>query len=202
MVRLDRIYTRSGDKGQTSLGDGTRVPKTSARIAAGGVVDELNGMIGLGAALCESQETRSLLQQLQQQLFDLGADLTYPLPERCPAEQRSRMTAAHTGWLETQIDTFTARLAPLTSFVLPGGTTTAACLHLARAVCRRAELVVLRLQESEQTSVNPNVAVYLNRLSDLLFVLARSENDDGRHDVLWEPGSATPSDDNADSTCP
>jgi len=192
MVRLDRIYTRSGDQGQTSLGDGTRIAKTARRIAAGGTIDELNCLIGLAGAGGGSSKAGSLLKQLQQQLFDLGADVSCPVSDDPETDRCARIGAGHATWLESQIDTLTARLAPLTSFVLPGGSSTAAALHLARAVCRRAELEVLRLQDSEETSVNPNVPIFLNRLSDLLFVLARCENDDGRQDVLWEPGSASP----------
>ncbi len=194
MVRLDRIYTGGGDEGLTSIGSGERVSKLNARIVAGGVVDELNCSLGLAAACCDDNSDFSqLLLQLQQFLFDLGADLCTPVSEstnavddsavsdRCP-----RITADHVSRLEQLIDQYVGMLQPLTSFVLPGGTVVAAHLHQARSICRRAELEVLRLAES--ASVNPHLLVSLNRLSDLLFVLARAANDHGRIDVLWVPG--------------
>lgn len=189
MVRIDRIYTRSGDEGQTSLGNGQRVSKLSARIVAGGSVDETNCTIGVAAAATGADEIRNLLYSLQQFLFDLGADLCVPLPAEGEDELlKKRVTAEHVLHLERTIDSMTERLQPLRSFILPGGNPAAAALHLARAVCRRAELDVLRLAESEP--LNQNVLVALNRLSDLLFVLARVSNNDGRNDVLWDPNRA------------
>lgn len=190
MVRLDRIYTRSGDTGQTSLGDGSRVDKTSPRLVAMGSVDELNSHLGLAVSLSEQQPLRDLLLQIQQLLFDLGADLCTPVPTDSSADSCPRITEAHTQWLEKHIDSVTASLEPLNSFVLPGGHSSAAALHLARAVCRRAELQFYGLQQSEDAgSLNPAVSVFLNRLSDLLFVLARQANRNGMDDILWTPGS-------------
>ncbi|HAB13998.1 MAG TPA: cob(I)yrinic acid a,c-diamide adenosyltransferase [Planctomycetaceae bacterium] len=184
MVYLDRIYTRSGDAGETSLGDGSRVPKTSRRIVAYGAVDELNAMIGAARA-ATGEEIAANLATIQNDLFDVGADLCVPEADGDGSESL-RVTSEQVSWLETTIDTFTDRLEPLTSFVLPGGSPAAAALHQARTVCRRAEIEVLRLTEHE--TVNNQVVIYLNRLSDLLFVVARSANDDGRDDVLWVPG--------------
>ena len=190
VVRLDRIYTRGGDKGMTSLGDGRRVFKTHPRIAAYGTVDELNSVLGLvlqqrGLAARQAK----LLRGIQNDLFDLGADLCVP---RTPDEvegARLRVVAAQAQRLEAEIDARTARLGPLRSFILPGGRPLAAWLHLARTVCRRAELLVAHLLESESEATNREALVYLNRLSDLLFVMARLANDGGRADVLWQPGA-------------
>ena len=191
MVRLDRIYTRSGDTGQTALGDGSRIDKTSQRIVAMGAVDEINCHLGSAVSLVEDAELRRVLNRIQQLLFDLGADLCSPLPDDQKADRCPRITDHHVLWLESQIDAATAQLAPLNSFVLPGGRPVAAALHLARSVCRRAELEFLRLIESgESATVNRQVGVFLNRLSDLLFVLARCANGNGEYDVLWMPGSA------------
>jgi cob(I)alamin adenosyltransferase len=190
MVRLDRIYTRGGDKGITSLGSGRRVPKTHPRIAAYGTVDELNCVLGLvlrqpGVGRGE----RLLLHRIQNDLFDLGADLAVPREPNEPAGTRLRITAAQVEGLEHAIDTYTEKLEPLRSFVLPGGTAAAAWLHLGRTVCRRAELQVAHLLESERKRVGAQALVYLNRLADLLFVMARWANDGGHADVLWEPGA-------------
>ncbi|MEO2032335.1 MAG: cob(I)yrinic acid a,c-diamide adenosyltransferase [Planctomycetaceae bacterium] len=191
MVRLDRIYTRSGDAGQTSLGDGSRTDKTSQRIAAMGAVDEINCHLGTAVSLIKDGELRQVLNRSQQLLFDLGADLCSPLPSDRTADCCPRMADHHVRWLESQIDAATNQLAPLTSFVLPGGRPVAAALHLARSVCRRAELDFLRIIESgESATTNRQVGVVLNRLSDLLFVLARRANGNGEDDVLWTPGSA------------
>lgn len=186
MVTLNKIYTRTGDSGQTGIGDGTRVSKLDPRIVAGGSVDETNCCIGVAAAQCTDASLKSLLLTLQQRLFDLGADLTSPWQPDDAEDLCPRMTLQHIEWLEQQIDRFNERLSALKSFVLPGGQPCAASLHLARSVCRRAELDTLRLQHD--TSLNPQIAVFLNRLSDLLFVLARDANDHGAMDVLWEPG--------------
>ena len=185
VVRLDRIYTRGGDGGQTSLGDGSRVAKTGLRVEAYGAVDEANATLGL-ARLHVSGEADAILARLQNDLFDVGADLCVPLPGRDGA---LRVTDDQVGRLEREIDALNAELAPLTSFVLPGGSAAAACLHLARTVARRAERRVLGLIEAEGEAVNAAVLRYLNRLSDLLFVLSRHVNERGAGDVLWVPGA-------------
>lgn len=190
MVTLSRIYTKTGDRGETALGDGTRVAKDHARVAAYGTVDELNSVLGvlLAEATGLSDELRRLLLRVQNDLFDVGADLC--LPQKCDEQpgQVLRVRPEQAQRLEQAIDEHNARLQTLRSFVLPGGSRAAAWLHLARTVCRRAERDVVTLARSEP--VNPQVIVYLNRLSDLLFVLARVANDDGKADVLWVPGQA------------
>lgn len=185
MVYLDRIYTKSGDKGQTSLGDGRRVPKTDPRIVAYGGVDELNSVIGLAVATGVPPTIGARLVHIQNDLFDLGADLCVPESD-AGGPERLRLNAAQAAVLECWIDEATAQLEPLKSFVLPGGTLASAHLHQARTVCRRVEIGVLRLAEIE--SINPQTIIYLNRLSDLLFVWARLCNDGGKNDVLWTPG--------------
>ena len=176
-VRLTRIYTRGGDRGQTSLGDGSRVSKLDPRIRAYGGVDELNAAIGLVLAVDAPAAMRTLLERVQNELFDLGADLTVP-----PTKEALRVTQAQVDALEQECDRWNERLEPLKSFVLPGGTEVASRLYVARAVCRRAERAVLQVHER-----SPLVAVYLNRLSDLLFILARAANAGGR-EQLWRPG--------------
>ena len=189
MVRLDRIYTRGGDGGMTSMGDGQRVSKLHARIVAGGSVDETNCAIGVAISAGTTTEVSEVLSGLQQFLFDLGADLCVPLPAAGqPDLLKTRLSSGDAEHLERLIDRFTERQAPLNSFILPGGSPAAAQLHLARGVCRRAELDVLRMQETEP--LNSAIAICLNRLSDLLFVLARAANDDGRNDVLWQARKA------------
>jgi cob(I)alamin adenosyltransferase len=183
-MRLDRIYTRGGDAGETSLGDGARVAKHHPRVAALGDLDEANAAIGLALSAIVDEGARTLLTRVQNDLFDLGADLCRP--ER-PGDERLRVVATQVAALEGEIDACTAALEPLTSFVLPGGTAASAGLHLARTVVRRAERAVAALAAAEP--VNPEVLRYLNRLSDLLFVLARRLNDCGRADVLWVPGA-------------
>lgn len=183
-VRLDRIYTRGGDGGQTSLGDGTRVAKAGARVEAFGAVDEANATLGL-VRLHVDGEADAILARAQNDLFDVGADLCVPLPGR---EGGLRVTDAQVARLEREIDALNEGLAPLTSFVLPGGSAGAAFLHLARTVVRRAERRVLGLMEQEGDAVNGAVLRYLNRLSDLLFVLSRHVNAQGDGDVLWVPG--------------
>jgi cob(I)alamin adenosyltransferase len=184
MVTLTRIYTRGGDKGDTSLGDGTRVAKGSLRVAAYGTVDETNGVIGL-ARLHTSGEVDAMLARIQNDLFDLGADLCTPQTGR-KAAGALRVVEAQVTRLETEIDRMNEGLEPLKSFILPGGSPAAAHLHLARTVCRRAERLVCDLARTEPVS---DVAVkYINRLSDHLFVLARVANDNGGADVLWVPG--------------
>jgi cob(I)alamin adenosyltransferase len=186
MVYLDRIYTKSGDKGQTSLGDGSRVPKTDSRIVAYGTVDELNSLIGVVVAAGPPEPVASGLKHIQNDLFDVGADLCVPATSGPDAEGRLRVAPEQVTQLERWIDAATDQLQPLKSFVLPGGTTASVHLHLARTVCRRAEIKILLLAES--TPINPQVTIYLNRLSDLLFVWARLCNDAGQSDVLWVPG--------------
>ncbi len=192
MVHLDRIYTKGGDGGQTSLGDGTRVQKTDPRIIAIGTVDELNALIGVARSTIPDDPTAGLdrvLSSIQNTLFDVGADLCVPGTADSVEPSATgplRLTAERVLQIESIIDTFNDRLEPLASFVLPGGTPPAAALHQARTVCRRAEIEVLRLAAGEP--VNDQVAIYLNRLSDLLFVLARTCNDRGQADVLWVPG--------------
>jgi cob(I)alamin adenosyltransferase len=186
LVYLNRIYTKTGDAGETSLGDGRRVHKTHARIVAYGGTDELNSVLGIALAAGLPTECDIQLRHVQNDLFDLGADLCVPASDPEPDPAPLRVTGEQVTRLETWIDTVNERLNPLESFVLPGGTLAAAHLHHARTVCRRVERDVLRLTEEEP--VNPHVIVYLNRLSDLLFVLARASNDDGKNDVTWVPG--------------
>ena len=185
MVKLTRIYTRGGDKGKTSLGDGRRVPKQSLRVEAYGTVDEANAAVGL-ARLHADADADAMLARIQNDLFDLGADLCTPETGR-RAAGALRIIAAQVKRLETEIDAMNAELAPLNSFVLPGGTSAAAYLHLARTVTRRAERLTCALAEAEP--VNPEALRYLNRLSDHLFVLSRRVNGNGADDVLWQPGA-------------
>lgn len=185
MVRLTRIYTRGGDKGETSLGDGSRVAKQSLRVEAFGTVDEANAAIGL-ARLHASGEADTMLARIQNDLFDLGADLCTPEDGR-RAAGALRVAAGQVERLEHEIDAINQELAPLDSFVLPGGTAASAHLHLARTIARRAERLVCALAAAEP--VNPEAVRYLNRLSDHLFVLGRRLNDNGARDVLWKPGA-------------
>jgi cob(I)alamin adenosyltransferase len=185
MVRLTRIYTRGGDGGETSLGDGSRVKKQDLRVAAFGTVDEANAAIGL-ARLAAEGEVDAALARIQNDLFDLGADLSTPEGGKRGAGAL-RILASQVARLEQEIDALNAGLKPLDSFVLPGGTPCAAHLHLARTVVRRAERLVAELAVQEK--VNPEALKYLNRLSDHLFVLSRHVNDDGARDVLWQPGA-------------
>jgi cob(I)alamin adenosyltransferase len=183
-VRLTRIYTGGGDRGETSLGDGTRVPKLDCRIAAFGAVDELNSHIGLALAADLPADMRDVLTRVQNELFDLGADLSVPFG----VTDRLRISDAQISTLEHDCDRFNAELPDLTSFVLPGGSEVAARLHVARAVCRRAEREAL--EAAEQMEINQLALVYLNRLSDLLFILARTANAGGP-EPLWKPGGST-----------
>jgi cob(I)alamin adenosyltransferase len=185
MVRLTRIYTRGGDAGVTSLGDGTRSSKHSLRVAAYGTVDEANAAIGI-ARLHADPEADKMLDRIQNDLFDLGADLCTP-EEGGRAAGALRIAAAQVGRLEHEIDAMNEALRPLDSFILPGGTPAAAYLHLARTITRRAERLVSELASTE--SVNLEALKYLNRLSDHLFVLGRRVNDNGARDVLWRPGA-------------
>lgn len=188
MVFLSRIYTKTGDRGDTGLGDGTRVPKDHPRVAAYGSVDELNAVLGL---LSSDDATsvppwKDLLRTIQNDLFDLGADLCVPVAAEEKPGERLRVRSDQVECLEHWIDEHNEKLEPLRSFVLPGGTRVAAWCHLARTVCRRAEREVVSL--SKEDGINPHVIIYLNRLSDLLFVLGRVWNENGRRDVLWVPG--------------
>lgn len=185
MVTLDKIYTRGGDAGQTSLGDGKRVDKHSLRVAAYGTSDEANGVIGM-ARLHSNGDIDQMLSRIQNDLFDLGADLCTPEDGR-KAEGALRISPEQVARLEQEIDAMNVDLAPLKSFILPGGTPLAAHLHLARTVVRRAERIMTELAAIEQ--INPDVIRYVNRLSDHLFVLARVANENGRTDVLWQPGA-------------
>jgi cob(I)alamin adenosyltransferase len=185
-VRLTKIYTRGGDAGETSLGDGSRVSKLDARIAAFGTVDEVNAALGVVLAGDCPDEIRTALERVQNELFDLGADLSVPI-ER---EARLRVTQAQIDRLERDCDRFNEPLPELKSFVLPGGTQTAAQLHVARALCRRAERETIAA--AGVVGVNPLALVYLNRLSDLLFILARAATADaGATEPLWRPGSSS-----------
>jgi cob(I)alamin adenosyltransferase len=184
-VRLTKIYTRGGDAGETSLGDGARVSKLDARIAAFGTVDEVNAAVGVVLAGECPEGIREVLERVQNELFDLGADLSVPI-ER---EGRLRVTQARVATLERDCDRFNDELTELKSFVLPGGTEAAARLHVARTLCRRAEREALGAAGA--VGVNPLAVVYLNRLSDLLFILARAANAAaGREEPLWRPGSS------------
>jgi cob(I)alamin adenosyltransferase len=185
-VRLTKIYTRGGDAGETSLGDGSRVSKLDARIAAYGTVDELNAAVGIVVAGGCPEPIRDVLARVQNELFDVGADLSVPVEH----EARLRVTQEQVDRLEDECDRFNAKLPDLKSFVLPGGSEAAARLHVARTVCRRAEREALVAAGAHD--VNPLVLVYLNRLSDLLFILARASNAaDGRAEPLWRPGSSS-----------
>jgi cob(I)alamin adenosyltransferase len=186
MVYLSRIYTKTGDQGETALGDATRVPKNHPRVNAYGTVDELNSVLGVLLAEDPNLAERELIRTIQNDLFDVGADLCFPRQRKRADRQELRVQPEQVARLEKAIDRLNADLAPLTSFVLPGGTKPAAWCHLARTVCRRAERDVVTLTQSE--SINPQIVIYLNRLSDLLFVLARAYNEAGRDDILWEPG--------------
>lgn len=189
MVRLTRIYTRGGDKGETSLTDGTRVKKHALRVEAVGTVDEANAVIGLARLQTGSHaqaEPDTMLGRIQNDLFDLGADLSTP-EGGGGAKGPLRILASQVERLEHEIDAMNAELQPLDSFVLPGGTGLAAALHLGRTVVRRAERLAVALAERE--TINPEAIKYLNRLSDHLFVLARAANDKGLSDVLWRPGA-------------
>lgn len=187
MVRLNRIYTKSGDDGTTSLGDGTRTQKHHLRIQTYGTVDETSSVIGLALVHGVEEPLAHRLRVIQNDLFDVGADLCVP----GAAGEKLRLTSAYTQRLEQWIDGVNESLTPLNSFVLPGGRPAAAWLHLARTVCRRAERLVTELAalDAEHDRVNPEVLRYLNRLSDLLFVFARAANDGGALDVLWKPGA-------------
>ena len=186
MVKLNKIYTRTGDDGTSGLVDGSRQLKHSPRFEAIGAVDEANSAIGLAVIATASQPRRALVR-IQNDLFDLGADLATPGEDFAPSEMVLRIIPAQVEWLEQVIDGLNASLAPLTSFILPGGSEAAARTHIARASVRRAERAMTALAASEP--VNPAALAYINRLSDYLFVLARHLNDNGEADVQWVPGA-------------
>ncbi|MEM7703058.1 MAG: cob(I)yrinic acid a,c-diamide adenosyltransferase [Pseudomonadota bacterium] len=189
MVKLNKIYTRTGDDGTTGLVDGSRTAKHSARIAAVGAVDETNSAIGLAICAIEDADHAAILTRVQNDLFDLGADLATPAEDGdfTPSEMVLRVVPSQAEWLETQIDALNERLEPLASFVLPGGSEAAARIHVARASTRAAERTMTSL--TSETAVNPAALMYINRLSDLLFVMARVANDGGASDVKWVPGA-------------
>lgn len=190
MVVLNRIYTRTGDDGSTALGTGERRPKFDLRVAAYGTVDETNAAVGIARLHLSSEpEVEAILLRIQNDLFDLGADLAAPENPEKPDRERLRIVDSQVDRLETDIDKLNAALAPLTSFVLPGGEPAAAHLHLARTVCRRAERMVVELATVKNENVGAPAIRYLNRLSDLLFVAARYVNGRGARDILWVPGA-------------
>jgi len=189
MVVLNRIYTRTGDDGSTALGSGERRAKYDLRVAAYGTVDEVNAAIGIARLHAATDpDLDAMLARIQNDLFDVGADLCLPDKGRGPGGARLDVTEAQVEWLERQIDRLNAELEPLRSFVLPGGSAAAADLHLARTVCRRAERLIAELNDKSGESVTPAVLKYVNRLSDFLFVAARFSNHKGAADVLWVPG--------------
>ena len=183
MIKLDKIYTKGGDTGETSLADGTRIEKHAPRIHAQGEIDELNAAIGI-ARLSAQPDEEKILANVQNDLFDLGADLARPGFEG--NDGHLRIQGHQVKRLENHIDVFNEKLEPLKSFILRGGTRFAASLHLACTICRRAERSITALSKKEL--VNPQILMYVNRLSDLFFVMARSANDSGSKDLLWEPG--------------
>ncbi|KLE34495.1 cob(I)yrinic acid a,c-diamide adenosyltransferase [Aurantiacibacter luteus] len=186
MVKLNKIYTRTGDDGTTGLVDGSRLPKHALRLEAVGAVDEANAALGL-AVLALDGDWRGDVVRLQNDLFDLGADLATPGDDFAPSEMVLRIVPAQVDWIEGRIDAANETLEPLTSFILPGGSEASARLHLARTAARRAERAMTALAEAEP--VNPAALAFINRLSDYLFVLCRAVNDGGRADVLWKPGA-------------
>jgi len=189
MVVLNKIYTRTGDDGTTALGTGGRRKKYDLRIAAYGTVDETNAAIGIARLHTAGDAALdAALARIQNDLFDVGADLCTPGRGKGPGGARLTVTDKQVAWLETEIDRLNAELAPLRSFVLPGGSPTAAYLHLARTICRRAERLTAQLKDKAGESVAPEVLKYLNRLSDYLFVASRYGNGKGSGDVLWKPG--------------
>jgi cob(I)alamin adenosyltransferase len=189
MVVLNKIYTRTGDDGTTALGTGERRKKYDLRVAAYGTLDETNSVIGIARLhTAEDAGLDAALSRIQNDLFDVGADLTTPGKGKGPGGARLTVTAAQVDWLEAEIDRLNDKLEPLRSFILPGGSAAAAYLHLARTVCRRAERLIAELNDKAGESVTPEVLKYVNRLSDFLFVAARHANGKGARDVLWKPG--------------
>jgi len=189
MVVLNKIYTRTGDDGTTALGTGERRKKYDLRVAAYGTLDELNAAIGIARLHTRDEHAiHGALFRIQNDLFDLGADLTTPGKGKGPGGARLTVTAAQVAWLEKEIDRLNADMQPLKSFILPGGFEAAGYLHLARTVCRRAERIIVELKDQAGESVTPEIIQYVNRLSDYLFVAARYANDKGASDILWTPG--------------
>jgi len=186
VVKLNKIYTRTGDDGTTGLVDGSRLPKHAARMEAIGAVDETNSVLGWALLALDAFDYAAQLTRIQNDLFDLGADLATPGDDFAPSEMVLRIVPAQVQWLESEIDALNERQPPLTSFILPGGSEGAARTHVARASARRAERAMTALAEAD--AVNPAALAYINRLSDLLFVLARAINAAGSGDVLWVPG--------------
>ena len=190
MVVLNKIYTRTGDKGTTALGTGDRVAKHNVRVETYGTTDEVNSVLGVARLHAgNTPEIDTALSRIQNDLFDLGADLCFPESDEPLDYEPLRVTEAQVDWLETEIDRLNGDLEPLNSFILPGGTPLAAHLHHARTVSRRAERLCVALGEAEPGKVSDAVLKYLNRLSDYLFVAARWCNEKGRADVLWTPGA-------------
>jgi cob(I)alamin adenosyltransferase len=185
MVRLNKIYTRTGDAGETGLVDGSRLAKNAPRMAAIGDVDELNSAVGVALTHAMPPVYRDMLGRIQNELFDLGADFATPGPDYAPSEMVLRIIPTQVERLEREIDAMNAELEALRSFILPGGSAAAAAVHLARAICRRAE----RSAVAARADLNPLGLAYINRLSDHLFVLARAMNRAGAGDVLWQPGA-------------
>lgn len=185
MVKLTKIYTRTGDDGTTGLVDGSRVAKDAARMEAIGAVDEANSAIGLAVAMASAEHAEALTR-IQNDMFDLGADLATPGEDFAPSEMTLRIVASQARWLEQQIDALNDHLEPLRSFILPGGSEAAARVHVARASARKAERAMVTL--AGESPVNPAALAYINRLSDYLFVLSRAINAAGSGDVLWVPG--------------
>jgi cob(I)alamin adenosyltransferase len=189
MVKLNKIYTRTGDDGSTGLGSGERRKKYDLRVAAYGTLDEANAAIGIARLHTAGDSSLdAALSRIQNDLFDVGADLCTPGKGRGPDGARLTVTQAQVDWLESEIDRLNDALAPLKSFVLPGGSPAAAYLHLARTICRRAERLIAELKDKPGESVGAAVLQYVNRLSDFLFVAGRYANDKGARDVLWQPG--------------
>ncbi len=186
MVRLNKIYTRTGDDGTTGLVDGSRLPKHAPRMEAIGAVDEANSAIGLAVCALGTSPHAAVLTRIQNDLFDLGADLATPGEDFTPGEMTLRLVSSQAEWLESEIDAVNDHLEPLRSFILPGGSEGAARVHVARAAARRAERAATALAAADP--VNPAALAYINRLSDYLFVLARAVNADAGGDVLWVPG--------------
>ena len=201
MVRINKVYTKVGDQGSTHLGDGSAVSKSSYRVVAYGLVDEANAHLGRAiATIGESdpdalQQMRGDLISIQNDLFDVGADLCSPIAQDERPGDRLRVLSTQADRIEGLIDLYNDRLPPLDSFILPGGSLLAAELHVTRTVVRRAERCLTVLLDNEREQTNPEALVYLNRLSDLLFVLSRVANDDGAKDVLWKPGKTRPGED-------
>lgn len=187
MVKLTKIYTRTGDSGETGLVDGSRLSKAALRMEAIGDLDEANSAIGVALTRIEDSDARAMLGRIQNELFDLGADIATPGEDFAPSEMVLRIIPAQIARLEGEIDAMNAHLAPLTSFILPGGDPGAAHLHLARAIVRRAERALVGA--AREVGINPLALAYINRLSDHLFVLCRLLNGAGARDILWKPGA-------------